>query len=114
MAGTCVVGMNLAAGVAYLAVVIPPNELRLDLSDRIVVPGNDESWAALRQFSARLVAEVRRQGASIVGIGKPVQTADWSYEKAFTRARLEVAAGLALDEAGVELVRRQQLKAARD
>ncbi len=100
-----VVGINIAAGVAYVAVVDGDGNPALERSTAKIVPAsNVDAWTALTQFGTRIVAEVRGAGSTCVGFADPKRYNQWAYSEAFQRASLHVAAGISLAGMGVNAV----------
>jgi hypothetical protein len=99
---TAILGINIAAGVAYLGLVVRPRQMRLDTCAKIVPAANAGEWVALRDFGQRLVAEATAHCVTEVVFVEPRRRPrGWPYEEAHTRAALHTAAGLALDSAGI-------------
>lgn len=100
---TSVLGVNLAAGVAYLGVVASPNIVVWDRHLKVIPSTNVDDWERLRLFGESVVAEAGACGAVRVAFAGP-QKFTWSYKHAFERMSLHTAAGLALRAGGFAVV----------
>ena len=84
-----VLGVNIDAGVAYLAVVDSPDRVRLDAADRLAPAGDREPHVALADFAGRVTRLLRELEVDAVGIVRPLRYANWRYADAFARVSLE-------------------------
>jgi hypothetical protein len=84
-----VLGVNIDAGVAYLAVVDTPDRVRLDAVDRLAPAGDREPHVALADFASRVARLLRELEVDAVGIVRPLRYANWRYADAFARVSLE-------------------------
>ena len=101
--GGRVLGVNVAAGVAYLSVVERPDVLILDTTPKIKPPNNvPDDWKQLQVFGARVVEEAKAVRAGLVVFAQTGKSNQWVYSQAYTRASLVVVAGIALSDAGIE------------
>jgi hypothetical protein len=107
-----VLGVNVAAGVAYLALVERLATLKLDGTAKLPTPTNPDAWEQLRLFGDRLVAEARAHHVVCVVFAEPRKYNAWKYYEAFSRASLQVAGSLALHAARVEVLEVAQRTAA--
>jgi hypothetical protein len=95
-----ILGVNIAAGVAYLGLATRSGELLPDVCTKIVPPANATEWMVLRQFGERMLAEAKAHGATEVVFVEPrYRRRGWPYSQAHTRASLYTAAGLSLASA---------------
>jgi hypothetical protein len=98
-----VMGVSVAAGVAYLSIVDAPDELVLNLTPKIEPPAYEpDDWNQLRIFGARMVEEAKAVGATVVVFAETRKASQWVYSQAHSRASLIVTAGLALHHARIE------------
>jgi hypothetical protein len=102
-AASRVLGVNIAAGIAYLALVKVPETVELDRTAKLAPATNVEEWTQLKQFAMRVVEEARAAGAVRVVFAEPRRYNAWKYYEAFTRASLQVSASLALHDAGISV-----------
>jgi hypothetical protein len=97
-----VLGVNLAAGVAYLGLVDSAGVPLADACQKVVPPTNVDEWARLRGFGQSLAEEVRAHNVVAVVFAETKKYQQWAYREAHARATLYAAAGLALREVRVE------------
>jgi hypothetical protein len=84
-----VLGVNIAGGVAYLAVIEPPGRVVPDITDRIVPDREIEGGEQLAEFSNRLARFIRDLRIDAVAIARPLHYTDWRYTDAYARVSLE-------------------------
>ena len=84
-----VLGVNLAGGAAYLAVIERPNRPLLGLADVISPRVGFESGERLHDFSEKVARTLRELRVSSVAIARPLRPSNWRYADAFERASLE-------------------------
>lgn len=98
-----VLGINVAANVAYLAAVEWPSVVILNITPKIEPPNNEEDdWDQLRIFGDRVVQEAKAVGAGAVVFAQTRRPSQWTYGQAYSRVSLIVAAGLALNAAQID------------
>lgn len=98
-----VLGVNIAAGVAYLVLVRRPAAIDPSATTKISPPENADHWSALSAFGDRLVAEARAHAVACVVVADPKKYDQWSYNNARTRIEMATAGALALRSATVEV-----------
>jgi hypothetical protein len=96
-----VLGVNIASGVAYLALARKPAALELGGTAKIAPASNVEHWSALAAFGERLVAESKARNVAVVAFADPKKQQKWVYSQARTRVELVTAAAMALRVSGV-------------
>ncbi len=108
--------MNIAAGVAYLALVEAPGRPLLDEPVKMVPSDALTDAVRLKDFADRFVQEVRRLRVDHVAVAhpRPRPSGGWKYVDAFERVSLEVTLMLALKDAGIGYTSVKQHEAARD
>jgi hypothetical protein len=99
-----VMGVNLAAGVAYLGTVARPCEPVFDPPNKVEPPRNVDEWERLKQFGQQFVVAARACNAVCVAFAETRKARDWVYSAAVERVSLQTAAALALRDAGLEVV----------
>lgn len=107
-------GVNIAAGVAYLALV---NEAAVpDLDDAIkMVPAKGLTGATrLKDFADRFLQELRRLDVKTVAIAHTRRPMQWKYTDAFERVSIEAAIMLTAETAGIRCISVKQDKEAAD
>lgn len=98
-----VLGVNIAASVAYLGLVVPPLLASANVTAKIAPPANVDGWEGIRLFADRLVTEVRSKKVAVVVFVEPRKYNNWSYTDCHRRVSLETAAGLSVRAAGVDV-----------
>jgi len=98
---TDVLGVNIADGVAYLAVVDPNGHPRLDLVHQLVPARVDDESELLADFSRRATEMLRDLTVGSVAIARPLRYTNWTYASAFERISLETCLMLAAHELGL-------------
>src|SRR4051794_7987917 len=99
-----VMGVNIAAGGAYLALVDRPLVAVMATdTPKIELSTNVDELTALHRFGERLVVEASRLRVQRVAFAKP-RPCQWSYSNAYTRVSLQVAGSLALHQANIGVV----------
>jgi hypothetical protein len=97
-----ILGVNIAAGVAYLGLATRSGELLPDACPKISPSENATEWVSLREFGERLLAEAKANGvAEVVFVEPRHRPSGWPYAQAHARSSLYTAAGLSLDSAGI-------------
>jgi hypothetical protein len=99
-----VMGVNLAAGVAYLGLVARPDRILSTESVKVSPPANLDEWSQLHQFGERILVEARARGATTVVFVEPGKYGGWKYWDAHRRGALETAVGLACRTTNVRVV----------
>jgi hypothetical protein len=109
-----VLGVNISAGVAYLVLVHPPEDVRFADPVQMAPSESVRDGARLREFGARFIQEVKRLNVAKVGVAhpRPRPQRGWPYDEAFARASLEATIMLMLHDAGIEYVSLSQFDAA--
>jgi hypothetical protein len=115
MGGSRVLGVNIAAGVAYLALIERPDipmmieAVKMAPSDALV------DATRLKEFGDRFAQEVRRLEVGLVAVAhpRPRPSGGWKYGDAFERVAMEVTIMLSLKSAGIEYRCVQQHAAAK-
>ncbi|HEY4395642.1 MAG TPA: hypothetical protein VGP64_16340 [Polyangia bacterium] len=106
MGGETVMGVNVAARVAFLGVVGRPCIPILgDEFTKVVPPTNVDEWERLGQFGQQVVVTARGCKAVCVAFTEPRRANQWAYSDAHERASLQTAAALALRAEGIEVLR---------
>jgi hypothetical protein len=94
-----VLGVHIAAGTAYFAVVAcPDTPVYDDPLERIQPAVGADLPEQVADFSGRFKQELRRIRPTAVGVVFPKLYAQWKYAAAFTRVSLETAIILAVQE----------------
>jgi hypothetical protein len=97
-----VVGVHLAAGVAYLAVIeCPDRPLVDDPAERLIPAQNLAGAEQLADFASRIDQELRRIAPIVVGVLHPKLYGNWTYRDAFRRVSLEAAIMLSANGLGI-------------
>jgi hypothetical protein len=95
----CMLGVHIAAGTAYLAVVAcPDTPLYDDPLERIQLAAGASLPEQVADFSGRFKQELRRIRPAAVGVVFPKLYSQWKYSAAFTRVSVETAIILAVEE----------------
>jgi hypothetical protein len=102
--GESVLGVNLAAGVAYLGLVGRPDRVMPKESVKILPPTNMDEWSVLHEFGQRMLAEARVRHVETIAFVEPGMYGGWKYWDAHRRGALETAVGLACRPTGVRVV----------
>jgi hypothetical protein len=84
-----VLGVNIAEGVAYLAVVDPNGHPRLDLVRQLVPAATDNESALLADFARQITETLQDLTVGSVAIARPLRYTNWTYTSAFERISLE-------------------------
>jgi hypothetical protein len=84
-----VLGVNVSAGVAHLAVVEAPRRPLLELTGTLVPALDLEFGARLVEFSGNVKRTMRDLNRSAVAIARPLRYTNWRYADALERASLE-------------------------
>jgi hypothetical protein len=115
MPASLVLGVNIAAGTAYLALVERPDKPMLKEPDKMAPSDALADATRLKDFGDRFAQEVRRLGVQLVAVAhpRPRPSRGWKYDEAFERVAMEVTMMLSLKAAGIEYVSVQQHKAAK-
>jgi hypothetical protein len=115
MAGSLVLGVNIAAGTAYLALVEAPDKPMLAEPEKMALSNALTDATRLKDFGDRFAQEVRRLGVQLVAVAhpRPRPSRGWKYDEAFERVAMEVTMMLSLKAAGIEYLSAQQHKAAK-
>jgi Holliday junction resolvasome RuvABC endonuclease subunit len=107
-----VLGVNIASGIAYLALVEAP--ATPVLADPVKLEPSDAYADAtrLKDFHDRFAQMVRRTSAGTVAVAYTRRHSRWVYAHAFERASLEAAIMLATASAQIDYVSVKQTKRA--
>jgi hypothetical protein len=99
-----ILGVHLAAGVAYLALVDGPDgRFAPDKSVEKIEPSDSlVDGTRLNDFSDRFVQLVRNLSVHVVAVAHPRMYGGWAYTDAFERVSLEATIMLGLKSVGVE------------
>lgn len=109
-----VLGVNLAAGVAYLALVEPPQALKLDEVVKVVPAESLAGVVRLQDFGDRFVQQARGVAATHVVVAEPrPRPSPWSYADAHARVELETTILLLATKAGIASATMKQTEAAK-
>lgn len=100
--GARILGVHVAAGVAYLALVESPERVTFGATDQLALAENTDEWTGLRQFGERVVVEAQRLQVTEVALAGPRMYSRRPTDVA-RRAAMEVAAGLALCAAAIPI-----------
>ena len=103
MGRDAVLGVNLAAGIAYLAIVDRPLVADIMHVEKVVPPTNVDEWDRLLQFGQQMVVAARACDAVRVVFAEPRRANQWAYSDASDRGALQTAAALALRADGREI-----------
>lgn len=97
-------GVNLAAGVAYLALVEAPSGVLVPskAAEKIEPSASLVDGARLKDFGDRFTQLVRDLSLHTVAVAHPRMHGGWSYADAFARVSLETTIMLVLKSVGVE------------
>lgn len=105
------VGVHIASGVAYFAVVECPDRAVIDdPADRIIPAANLAGADQLADFASRVGQELRRVEPVAIGVIHPKRYGNWSYKDAFRRVSLEASMMLTAHGLGI---RSEQVKVER-
>ena len=96
-----VLGVNIADGVAFLAVVEPNGTPRLDLAQMLAPGPFEEEPALLADFTQRATDTMERLSIGSVAIARPLRYGNWTYASAFERISLETCFMLAAHDLGL-------------
>jgi hypothetical protein len=110
-----VLGVNIAAGTAYLALVERPDKPLLTEPEKMAPSDALADATRLKDFGDRFAQEVRRLGVQLVAVAhpRPRPSRGWKYDEAFERVAMEVTMMLSLKAASIEYVSVQQHRAAK-
>jgi hypothetical protein len=106
-------GVHIAAGTTYLAVVeCPDTALIDDPADRLELAARLQGAEQLAEFAERVGQEVRRVEPIAVAVLYPKKYGQWKYADAFRRVSIEAAIMLATASAsgGGRSIRFMQIK----
>lgn len=95
-------GVNFAAGTAFLALVRAPDQLVLDHPVKIAPSDSLTDVVRLKDFGDRFVQQARELGVSLVAVAHPRLYGGWTYADAFERVSLETTLMLSLKPTGIE------------
>jgi hypothetical protein len=93
-----VLGLNLAGGIAYCAVVEAPYDLIPHELERIDLAEGLEPAEQLADFAARVRQELSRLSPVAVGVINTTKFASWNYGHAWRRVTMEAAVMLSVEE----------------
>jgi hypothetical protein len=96
-----VLGVNIADGSAYLAVLDDDGSLRLELADRVVPPREGSDADRLAGFAADIGGLLRIADVGVVAVARPERYSNWTYTDAFERISLETCIVLQAQAQGV-------------
>lgn len=94
-----VLALNLAGGIAYCAVAVPPDQLVADALVRIELAEGLEPAPQLVDFAARFRQELNRLRPLAVGIVQTQKTNNWVFSQAWRRATVEAAVMMTVADA---------------
>jgi hypothetical protein len=99
-----ILGVNLASGVAYLALVEAPDRAMLSERDAVKIAPSDSyaDGTRLMDFSIRFVQMARDLAIHTVAVADTRMHGGWAYAAAFERISLETTIMLGLKHAGIE------------
>jgi len=97
-----ILGVNIAGGVAYMALVKEPDIELLDSPTKIAPSDSHVDAVRLKDFGDRFVQQARELGVNVVAIANTRKYKEWAYAHAFERISLEVTLMLMLKQAGIE------------
>ncbi len=95
---TDVLGVNIADGVAYLAVVDPAGHPRVDVVHQLVPARIDDESAVLADFARQITETLQELTVGSVAMARPLRYTNWTYASAFERVSLETCFMLATHE----------------
>jgi hypothetical protein len=90
-----VLGVNIADGFAYLAVVEPTGTPRLDLADHLVPVDDDDPSVRVGDFAELVTETLQKLPVGTVAMARPLRYSNWTYSSAFERVTLETCFMLA-------------------
>jgi hypothetical protein len=90
-----VLGVNIADGLVYLAVVEPSGTPRLDLAFQLVPVDDDDPSARVGDFVEQITETLRKLPVGTVAMARPLRYSNWTYSSAFERVTLETCFMLA-------------------
>jgi hypothetical protein len=93
-----VLGINIADGLAYLAVVEPTGTPRLDLARQLVPIDDDDPSHRVSDFARQVAEALEALPVGTVAIARPLRYSNWTYSSAFERVTLETCFMLAARE----------------
>ena len=100
-ARTGVLGVNIADGIAYLAVVEATGTPRLDLVHQLTPALDDDESAVLADFTQRATETIENLLVGSVAIARPLRYGNWTYASAFERISLETCFMLAAHDLSI-------------
>ncbi len=109
----CLLGVNIAAGVAYLGVVNCPSELLIsDEVESMALAKNLGPAEMVDDLRKRFREELRRLRPLAVGVVHPRLYSGWKYRDAYTRVTIETAIMVAAVEEQIHFASIKQDKIA--
>ncbi len=90
-----VLGVNIADGLVYLAVVEPSGNPRLDLASQLTPIDVDDPSARVGEFSVQVTRTLEQLPVGTVAMARPLRYSNWTYSSAFERVTLETCFMLA-------------------
>ena len=90
-----VLGVNIADGLMYLALVEPSGTPRLDVANQLVPIDDDDASVRVGDFSERLTRALQQLPVGTVAMARPLRYSNWTYSSAFERVTLETCLMLA-------------------
>jgi hypothetical protein len=110
--GEAVLGVNLAAGVAYLGLVSRAGVIIPDEPRKVEPASNVDEWTELHRFGERVLTEARARHAVAVVFVEPQKFNNWKYYDAHKRGSLQTAVGLALRPTSIRMISMAQMTVA--
>lgn len=108
-----ILGVHVAASVAYLALVERPSAPHLSDPVKVATAPGLVDGVLLKDFGDRFYQEVRRVSAEVVVLAHTKKYGGWSYADAFARASLEATILLVLASSPVKCCVLKQDRAAK-
>lgn len=90
-----VLGVNIADGLVYLAIVEPSGTPRLDLANQLVPVDDDDPSIRVGEFAEEVTETLRNLPVGTVAMARPLRYSNWTYSSAFERVTLETCFMLA-------------------
>ena len=101
---TRTLGVNIVAGVAFLALVDSSGRYYPAEADRITPTVSLAAAGRLREFCDRVEQEINRLKVVTLAVAHPKKYGNWTYHDAFVRVSLEAAIMLASEHARIRYV----------
>jgi hypothetical protein len=97
-AGVRILGVNIAAGTAYMVLVETPSTVLVEEVERLKPATHLAGAAEARDFHDRFLQDLRRLRATAVAVAYVRKHANWNYKEAFARVMVETCIMLAATE----------------